>query len=167
MNSKLAVQVAKDILKNINKVSFQRGSYINAKFNWEKSENQSLLINELSDNDILNKKHIKDMEENCHVCALGRIVISLATKIKLKKKQVWGERKQLVKGLKKIFKKKDIDTIENVFEENYSPGSKIERFLRNVWDRPLEDSLTESALNVRMMKAICENIIENEGRFKP
>ena len=164
MNKELAVEIAKDILKNINKFSFQRGIYVAPKFNFNTMSMERLIITNLFHNDVVDRKCVKDLREKCNVCALGSMIVSLAKFSKIKKKS-FEDRKSIVKQLAKVFHRKDINLIEDAFEANYESGSKLENFLINLWDSNV--GADENRLNYETLKAICQNIIDNDGRFKP
>lgn len=115
-----------------------------------------------------------DKINRCRVCALGGILLSTTKyKNKLKANNVnyitstdtsWN----LLKG---IFDPKQILLIETAFEENYIAGSKVGRnkFFASLTEKEQNKAIefAPHLTNEKKLIAICRNIIENKGTFKP
>ena len=179
--SEKAVLVAKDVLKQISigRYKPQAGRYIG-----------DLVISDFSDSNAqINEKF--DSIKSCTACALGSILLScthLGNKLLFSDIGIIGKRKQVGIGnlknanvvdlFKDIFSKKQLLLIETAFEgfngSSYGDDQMSDRFgeylgkILSKSEAKACDKFTEKYNNdYDRLVAICENIIENNGKFKP
>jgi hypothetical protein len=167
------VFVAKDVLKQLNKLSIKQGQYVvfDAEISgsvWglptdgitDKFKNQEL-------KDILHK-----VRKDCEVCALGACflsIVGITDKFEINRNNVNSyneiEFERIEKHLKKVFTSREMALIETAFE---GVVIRDEYILENDQAvRRAKDFACQYADNKDRLRAIMKNIIKNNGKFCP
>lgn len=169
MSKKAArIAIAKDVLARLRYRNIETRTYMNG------LENISSW-NSLND-DVNAQNHIKELEKNCQVCALGSMFLShIRVFDKIMMSELTDDRDNLTSVLSDYFDQKQLDLIECAFEgelvvdENY-----YEETDSDVWP-PIYPTEVEEAKKYiikyrddkKRLRAIMINVIRNNGVFKP
>lgn len=164
----LAIDVAKDVIKTLRSSIVETSSYVSTSPSSEVTV-QKLLHKYHDDSKTLAKK----LRPHCKVCALGACLLSV---VSLKNEfvfdvfngDIYVPRSQIVKRLKGIFSKRQLALIESAFEGYliYLGNRPSEKSWEPDLYRAVHFGKSFSDPKLRL-KAIMENVIANNGVFKP
>lgn len=157
-----AIAVAKDVIKRLKYLKLSMLSYISGpvpEFSKLKEEDFQNMIS---------KKHIKEIEKNCFVCALGACILSKArlyNSIPFSKfastYYVWVGREKAFSFLKDIFGRKNTSLIECAYScvpNKGNLGTHEEKVKASKFGCLFPNEINR-------LKAIMNNVITNNGSF--
>ncbi len=164
----LAVDIAKDVLKQLDarKLRIRRGTYCSGSIDSQKG-------GEIKVGDQV-QEHLPVVRKACDVCAKGALFLSyveLKNKVRFEhinvamdlsgyegQTNLWFGHGYMCDLLGGAFDRENLNLIENAFEVDYSP--------QKLTSPALEFGRKHKTPAARM-RAICQNIIDNDGVFKP
>ena len=118
-----------------------------------------------NDDNLISKEDVKELKNNCSVCARGAMLLSRIDKFnKLTWSDVWDSQSATSKGLKDIFTEHELSMIENAFERNMINGSYANNDLTQKLVSAVKFGKKCSDDNKKRLVQIMQNIIYNNGK---
>jgi hypothetical protein len=152
------VAIAKDVLKQLPALNPSKGTYV-----YKPNGNKNLHPNDQA------QQHIDQISEDCQVCALGACFLSyirLFNKITVDEityieNSIDPAHHTVKNALREHFANEQLALIEAAFEGFRSPADTTAVV------KVIEDFYNKHPNPKKRLKAIMQNIIDNNGEFKP